>query len=778
MKTDPSASDICPIRSLRTRYITALLILAALSIIAFAGIEKVVSQGGEWGRIINVAGKQRMLSQRIAKEAERQDYQSLRVTLEEFEDAHAMLISGSEVDWREVDQSKTVERMFLELEVPYQAIVTAAHDLLNQDASETSLAELVSDIAQSESLYLPKMNAIVGQYEIEAKADNEMLVRIDFGVMSFTLLVLALEAFIVFEPAARKLKAQWTQSRENELRFQLAVQGSQDAIWDWDLVSNKIYYSPRWVAMFHEERLIQSDSIDAWVKLIASSEMNNFTNQMERLKLGQVDQIDIEMEMRTAKGDIVYVLCRGAGLKDKNGEVIRLAGSLADVTEQRKTSETLRELAERDGLTGLANRAFFRERVELAVSRSQSDSKFRYVVLYLDFDGFKAVNDALGHNIGDELLISISDRMSETLPASSVIARLGGDEFAILLTESSRVHATSVCDTLLESFQMPHKLESHEIVSTASIGVVLAEERYTNVDDVMRDADAAMYEAKTNGKSQAQFFDLDMHKKAVKRLSVENKLHIADIQQDFKLLYQPLVNLDTGEPEGVEALVRWNVGNSECVNPDVFIPIAEEIGVIQKLGTWILYESGRTLRAWDRELGHSNTIMHVNVSKRQILHPGFISILQEFQIEFPDLHGRIVLEITESAVIDTRANVISLMETIRAMGFPLAMDDFGTGHSSLSCLHQFPLDVLKIDRSFIINLESNREFTAVYHSIVTLAQNFGLSIVAEGLETDGQLAQLQSMGCMFGQGYYFAKPLEKDDALRFLQGGTQTKMAA
>lgn len=768
MTTTNSFINDNPKHALRTRYTIALLLIATISLTTHYGVQRLIVSDKSWGEIINIAGRQRMLSQRIAKSVEMQDYVQLNESVDLFESSHEKLVLGR-INAQEANlPSQTIQRMFTDLEDSYQRLVSTTHQILDLNESGQSLEELSLEISRSESTFLPKMNQIVKQYEIEAAEDSDFLLHTHQGLTFLTLLVLAIEFIFVFEPLSRRLKRQWVQIKESELRYELAVGGSKDAIWDWDLVTNTIYYSPRWAVMFQDERLIKSNDPNSWLRLVASSDISQFNQHIQRLKGGETEEIDIEIAMMTCTGRPIHALCRGTTLKNKDGKVIRLAGSLADISEQYQARESLRKLAERDSLTGLANRSFFYERVELAVSRSHTENTYRYAVLYLDFDGFKSVNDALGHNVGDELLVSISKRMTESLPENAVIARLGGDEFAVLLTDSDHEESIGVCELLLESLKAPHSLSSNSLVSTASIGVVLGEERFTDADTVLRDADSAMYEAKENGKSQFQLFDIRLHESALKRLSLESSLHAANIHEDFKLLYQPIVDLESGVPEGVEVLVRWNKNNENSVGPDVFIPIMEEIGLITALGEWILRESAQTLRRWDSKLGNTNTIFHVNVSKIQIIHPGFMDMLRDVLSEYPDLESRLVLEITETAVMDPRSDVLELMESMRDCGYLIAMDDFGTGHSSLSCLHQFPLDILKIDRSFILNLESKREFSAVYHSIVTLAQNLGLSIVAEGVETIGQISQLQTMGCMFGQGYYFARPLEEQDALQYL----------
>jgi len=335
-----------------------------------------------------------------------------------------------------------------------------------------------------------------------------------------------------------------------------------------------------------------------------------------------------------------------------------------------------------------------------------------------------------------------------------------------------------LCETLNARCARPHQLASQDFVCTASIGVVVGHDGYDSAEAIMRDADAAMYAAKHAGKSQARLFDASIHHRAIRRLQLESWLRNADFDRDFELRLQPIVDLESGEPTGFEVLVRAVGCSLENVGPDVFIPVAEDTGVIVPLGQWILQRSAGLLKSFDDQLGHTRTILHVNVSKRQVVHPSMMPMLEHILTDYPQHRGRIILEITETSVMDRRDNLLPCMKQIRAAGFPLAMDDFGTGHSSLSCLHEFPLDEVKIDRSFILNIEGSREFTAIYHAIVSLADHLGLKVVAEGVETEGQLAQLQAMGCALGQGYLFARPLAINDAMAFMQRGRVARPAA
>lgn len=556
-------------------------------------------------------------------------------------------------------------------------------------------------------------------------------------------------------------------------QYTLAIRGSKDGLWDWDLETNKVYFAPRWKELLGRTEDEVSDTPEAWIELIVPQERDVFKMELNDHLESEFDQFDTEVEMLHSDGKPRWMLCRAASIRNKKGRVIRLAGSLADITDLKKAQSDLAEMAHHDRLTGLANRELFVDRLQQTMARARRDDRLSFAVLFFDFDRFKVINDSLGHNVGDALLVSISERFEEELREVDTAARFGGDEFVVILDRVEGLAAAEmVCDRLLNAFAQPHHLFGHIVVSTASIGLVMGDDSYRDAASILRDADTAMYQAKTGGRAQYRVFDREMHSNAVERLNLENDLRNADMDNEFRLYYQSIVELDTGEIMGFEALVRWEHPTLGLVSPDSFIPIAEETGLIVPLGEWILTTATRQLKEWQRDFGREGTLfMNVNLARRQLLHPSLKGTLESLTEEFELKPGDVKLEITETTVMDERHDMVPAMEEIRAMGFPLAMDDFGTGHSSLGCLHAFPIDVLKIDRSFINNLGDSREFTAVVQAIVTLAHHLDLEVVAEGVETAGQLAQLHVLGCLYVQGYLFSRPLPSEEAGKLLQEG-------
>jgi predicted signal transduction protein with EAL and GGDEF domain len=458
--------------------------------------------------------------------------------------------------------------------------------------------------------------------------------------------------------------------------------------------------------------------------------------------------------------------------------------------EVDQLSAALAHQSRHDALTGLPNRVQIADRIEQCLERARRRGRL-FALLFLDLDRFKLVNDSLGHAAGDQLLLTLTDRLAACLrPTDAVaapelpgsdqpslatggddsIARLGGDEFTVLLDEiASPPDALRVADRLLHVVRQPLVFEGHDLYSTASIGVVVAGASYTSARDVLRDADAAMYRAKAEGKNRAVLFDATMHEQAVARLGLEHDLRRAIERGELSLNYQPLVGLASGELEGFEALLRWRRAGKP-VSPAEFIPVAEDTGVILPIGQWVLTEAVRQMADWrNRGLAGADTItMAVNVSRKQLADPSFVAHARTVTTEHGVPPSAIKLEITESVIMADGALALAQLQALRALGFAIAVDDFGTGYSSLSCLHQFPIDVVKLDRSFITHFAGRRDAAAVIHATVTLAHSLGISVVAEGLESAEHVTLLRELDCDTGQGYHFAKPLPGPDAEAYL----------
>lgn len=447
--------------------------------------------------------------------------------------------------------------------------------------------------------------------------------------------------------------------------------------------------------------------------------------------------------------------------------------SQGELAERKRVEQQLRHNAFHDALTDLPNRALYMDRLGQALRRFNRLNTSQFAVLFLDIDRFKLVNDALGHHIGDELLIVLAQRLKACVRPEDTVARFGGDEFAILLENiKDSTVAIEVSERILQASTQPFQLKGYEIVSTTSIGIALSSTGYDAPEKLLRDADIAMYRAKDQGKARYAIFDTAMHAQSVTQLRLETDLRQAVDRQEFKVLYQPIVSLRSGKISGFEALVRWQHPTRGVVSPTEFIPVAEETGLIIPLGSWILREACAQMQVWQQqfEIAHPLTIS-VNLSTRQFAQLDLVEqvnqVLRERQLD----PRHIKLEITES-IIMKRPDVAALMlKKLRKSGIKISIDDFGTGYSSLSYLYRFPIDTLKLDRSFINSIDVDDEKLALVQGIIQLARNMDMDVVAEGIETAKQLAQLKALHCEYGQGYFFSKPLNSETATTLLAEG-------
>ncbi len=447
---------------------------------------------------------------------------------------------------------------------------------------------------------------------------------------------------------------------------------------------------------------------------------------------------------------------------------------LRDITERKRWEKQLREAALHDMLTNLPNRLLFMDRLGQAIARAKRQPEYRFAVLYLDFDRFKIINDSLGHGIGDDLLVAIAKRLGENLrdtdavgpprePAPHLAARLGGDEFVVLLDGIRGLNDVSVvADRLQDALAQPYRCGGHSITATASIGIVISDGQYDRPQDILRDADIAMYDAKNTGKARHVVFDDTMREDVVFRLSMEEELRRAVRTNEFVLHYQPILDLAGRSAIGFEALIRWPTVHRGMVAPDMFIGLAEELGLIVPIGSWAAAQACRTLRRWHGMTPTGASLgMNINLSKRQLSHPDLVKsmarIIRETGVDPTSLR----LEVTESEIMDHRNMFVRVLSELRDLGPLICMDDFGTGHSSLSCLHEFPIDVLKIDRRFVADMAKSPQQAAVVRTIIDLAHTLEMRVVGEGIETAEQADRLTELGCDFGQGYYFAHPMSE-----------------
>jgi len=570
--------------------------------------------------------------------------------------------------------------------------------------------------------------------------------------------------------------------RESEERYALATAGANDGLWDWKLTTDEIYYSPRWKALFGYEERELTASTHEWFDRVHDADRQLLLDALDAHIEGRSTHLEVEYRMRHASGTFRWVLTRGLAVRDESGRAVRLAGSFTDITEGKVA----------DVLTALPNRVLFTDRLLWCVEHARRHPTFIYGVLFVDLDGFKVINDSLGHLAGDALLVAVARRLEGSVRASDsvgrytsgvateplqrTVARLGGDEFTILLPGIRDVADTMrIAERVLDSVRQPFAINEREVFVTASIGIVIRGQGETSADEILRDADTALYRAKALGKARYELFDEAMRDRVVARLNMETALRWALDRGELLLNYQPLVRLDGDALVGFEALLRWQHPKLGLLQPNAFIPIAEETGLIVPLGRWALREACRQLAAWrDAGCDISRFFVSVNLSSREFQRPDLVGYVRDALDEY-DLDGRhLEIEITESTAMENADAVVGRLAELKASGVSISIDDFGTGHSSLAYLHRFPIDRLKIDRSFVSRVlePGDEDGTPIVRAILALAQHIGIAVVAEGIETPAQRDLLQSLGCELGQGYLFSKPVAPSTAIEMLRAGS------
>jgi diguanylate cyclase (GGDEF)-like protein/PAS domain S-box-containing protein len=490
----------------------------------------------------------------------------------------------------------------------------------------------------------------------------------------------------------------------------------------------------------------------------------------------QVPQAQQEREFRRKDGRSYPVMLSALRMTDANGRDV-VWTIVQDISHRKEVEHELAAAARRDRLTGLANRTLFMERLQLAVDRVQAGEQALFAVLFLDFDRFKIVNDAMGHAAGDELLVQIAERLRKSLrladsgrtaDARNLIARFGGDEFLVLINDLDRADdAVRIADRLLAALSPSYAIQGREVHSSASIGIVTSEHCAEGAETVIRNADVAMYEAKHAGRACSVVFNDEMHTRLSRNLMIETSLRQAIGTSQISLVYQPIVELDSGKRSSVEALIRWNHPTLGPIPPAEFIPVAEESGLIAVIGEWVMQEACAALARWQKyDPARAPRVVSVNLSRAELTQGPRLLENVRAALAAANLPPQCLqIEVTEREVMRNPEASLGLMRELRQIGVRLAMDDFGTGNSSLGCLRDYPFDVIKIDQSFVRGISAGADTLAVIHATITLVENLGKSSVAEGVETAEQLAILQSLGCHYAQGYHLGRPLAEVDVM-------------
>jgi diguanylate cyclase (GGDEF)-like protein/PAS domain S-box-containing protein len=554
-------------------------------------------------------------------------------------------------------------------------------------------------------------------------------------------------------------------------RYALAAQAASGGLWDWDLVKDDVFYSSRWKALLDCPEDAIGNSAHDWFSRVHEEDLPSLLAAIEEHLAGRSSGVELEHRIRREDGSYLWVLCRALVIRGPDGVPTRMVGSLTDVHERKVLEGQLRHAALYDPVTGLPNRTLFLDRLRVTMARASRHAEYQFAVLFLDLDGFKLVNDSLGHLLGDSLLSSVAERISADLRPTDTASRFGGDEFAILLDDVVAPHnPVAVAERLQSRLARPFHVGGHEIVVTASIGIASSSTGYVSAEDVLRDADTAMYRAKATEKGTYATFDAGMHTRAVSRLRVETELRQAVDGGQLRLHYQPIVAIRTGHTLAFEALVRWEHPTRGLLGPGEFLPVAEESGLIVPMGRWILAETCRQLAEWRRAGAPDDLRVSVNVSNRQFWHGGLLDEVQGL-LKAAHLEPRhIVLEITETVVMHNADLAERMLMELHDNGFALHIDDFGTGYSSLQALHRFPIEALKVDRSFVWGLGTDPRSTELVRTIAMMARNLGVDVIAEGIETADQCRRVERLGCAYGQGYLFSRPVPGDVAAGFVCG--------
>jgi len=557
--------------------------------------------------------------------------------------------------------------------------------------------------------------------------------------------------------------------RHSQERFELVARATSDAVWDWDFSTNNIWWNEGYQKLFGYTPEEIVNGLDSWETNIHPDDSERVMQDIHRHIDSGKTNWQSEYRFRRADGSFAFVIDRGYVVYDAARTPIRMLGSMMDVTERKSLEEQLTHQALHDPLTKIANRALFKDRVDHALTKLERNNS-SLAVLFLDLDNFKSINDSLGHATGDKLLVAVAERLQDCLRTADTAARLGGDEFALLVEAMLRPdESTMIAERVLNVFKQPFIIDGKEIYVGTSIGIASGTNNQLNSEELLRNADLAMYLAKSQGKGKFVVFEPRMHTALMERIELEEELRRGIDEEEFVIHYQPILDLGSKELLGVEALVRWMHPRSGMLAPGRFIPLAEETGLIVPLGEWILGEACRQVQMWREDFNNCKGVsITVNISIRQFQQVELVEMVRKALKNSGLPPQSLILEITESFMMQDTESTIAKLHELKKLGVRIAIDDFGTGYSSLSYLQRFPIDILKIDKSFIDKLGQGSEANAVARAIIMMGDSLNLKTIAEGIEHSEQIDELQLLGCEAGQGFHFAKPLSVGDMDEFL----------
>jgi diguanylate cyclase (GGDEF)-like protein/PAS domain S-box-containing protein len=563
--------------------------------------------------------------------------------------------------------------------------------------------------------------------------------------------------------------------RESEERYALAARAANDGLWDWNLELDSVYFSPRWKSMIGAAETEVGEAPTEWFRRVHPEDRDSLEAAVDAHLSGASEYLEIEYRILYKDGTYRWMITRGMAIRGEDGKATRMAGSQSDITVRKMAELQLLHNAFHDELTRLPNRALFLDRLQQTMKRNADAEDWNIAILHLDIDRFKIVNDSLGHMAGNQLLIEMGRRLRKCLQPLDTVARLGGDEFALLVENVRNLdEANQIAGMIHDVLKEPFKLRERDVFVTTSVGIVIGKKKYSKAEDMLRDSETAMHRAKAQGKARQEMFHSGMHAQVLTVLHLENDLRRASNANEFLIYYQPIVSVKTGKLSAFEALIRWKHPERGIVSPGEFLPIAEETELITPMSMWVMREACSQLKQWQQRYpAFADISVSVNLSGTTFSQPTLVDQVKEVlqQTKLPG--SSLKIEITEGVIMGNIQAAIDTLTQFTVMDVHLLVDDFGTGYSSLSYLHRLPIDVLKIDHSFVSNLDQGGRNLAIVKTIMALASNLKLKVVAEGVETAHQLAVLREMNCDYAQGYLFARPAPAADVERWLATNKQ-----
>jgi diguanylate cyclase (GGDEF)-like protein/PAS domain S-box-containing protein len=788
------------------RYVIALILVAALSTSAWFSLKLVISKQKSIAAIVNISGRQRMLSQRTAllsnllvhaqKNERSHIYFKLKESTELMARSHHALIHGDELLGIPNNMSATVNAMYFKGDTPLNTqvedYIKSVEDLLATDNKNLTVDNLVLLYITNtaSTTLLSSLDKMVHQYQLEGEASIISLDQIETILWSLTLLLLAFEAALIFYPFTKYIKL--VIGKMNRIMHELEF---QEKHLEGIIEQRTTELSIAATAFESHEGILVTDANNvilranqAFLKISGFSQ-EEVIGQSPRLfgsgkheatffidlwnSINNTGMWDGEIWNKRKNGEIYPVHITITAVKDSHNNITNYVSTLTDITISKAASEEIQALAFYDSLTKLPNRRLLVDRLSQALAISERSGQSG-ALLFLDLDNFKTLNDTLGHDIGDLLLQQVATRLMSCVRDGDTVARIGGDEFVVTIENLSdqlfdaAAQAEIVGEKILNELNLPYQLYSHRYFNSSSIGVTLFNGIEVELEELLKQADIAMYQAKKAGRNRLRFFDPIMQEAIHLRSEMERDLRQALENEEFQLYYQLQVD-GGGRPLGAEALIRWNQPERGLVTPLDFIPLAEETGLILPIGQWVLDSACAQLKAWEENVLTHSLTLSINVSAKQFLQADFVAKVQTSVQKHAIKPNLLKMELTESMLLDNVEHIILTMVALQSIGIRFELDDFGTGYSSLQYLKQLPLQQLKIDKSFVRDITEDSSDQAIIRTIIAMARALNIDVIAEGVETDNQLAYLRNYGCNHFQGYLFGRPTQNNEFEVLLQ---------